>query len=81
MYRALTYYQLVSKDTNSWNFILIAVKNLKVHVKVRYTFSDVFCDSIFVMYDHSISIHCLHLRSMEDFTSDSWIKVLKCLLD
>ena len=81
MYRALTFYQLVSKDTNSWNFILIAVKNLKVHVKVRYTFSDVFCDNIFVMYDYSILTHCLHLRNMEHFTSDSWMEVLKCSLD
>ena len=69
------------RATNSWNFILIAVKNLKVHVKVRNIFSDVFCDSIFVMYDHSILTHCLHLRNTEHFTSDSWIEVLKCSLD
>ena len=38
MYRAFTFYEMDSTDTNSWNFIFVAVKHLKIHVKVSYTF-------------------------------------------
>ena len=36
MYRAFTFYERV--NSNSWNFILVAVKYLPLHVKVNHDY-------------------------------------------
>ena len=73
MYRAFTFYEWV--NSNSWKFILVAVK-LPLHVKVNH-------DCFFFVYLlelYSLSsmfmIHFHMLRKMKHLISDSWKNVL-----
>ena len=70
IYRAFTFYEWV--NSNSWNFILVAVKNLPLHVKVNHDcFFFVYLLELYSLFS-MFMIHFHMLRKMKHLISDSW---------